>query len=244
MTPMSAILMQTLLIIGIWTSWQGSAAGGEGAGDANRDAATGSIRGTVVYRADSQRPWRYSRYYVKDRKAGHLAEAVVGIHDRQLKAPNATPQTVQIDQVNFQFVPETVAIRAGDTVKFTNSDNEVHSVLTNDVFNRFNTTVPKGQEYERTFRRGASFRPIQIGCAFHGGMRAWIFLFDHPYFDITKGDGRFELTGLPPGEYRLRMSHPAGKLAWNSDVRVQAGKTTTVQIIVTPDHLTENPRSK
>src|SRR5262245_4015117 len=37
---------------------------------------SGAIEGIVTYQADSARPWRYSRYYIKDPRQGQLAEAV------------------------------------------------------------------------------------------------------------------------------------------------------------------------
>ena len=202
----------------------------------------GSIEGTVVYRTDKARPWRFSRYYVKSAKSGLLAETIVGIHDRKLSLPNTKPQTVTMDQVNFQFTPETLAIRVGDSVRFTNSDKEVHSVRTSDTLNRFNITVPKGKEYVQRFPRGASFRPVVLGCAFHGAMRAWIYVFDHPYYALTKSDGKFELPGMPPGKYTLRMAHPAGKLKWEKEVTVVAGEATELTIEVSPDDLESNEK--
>src|SRR5262249_14439110 len=71
---------------------------------------TGAVEGTVTYRADSQRPWRYGRYYIKHAKTGELAEAVVALRGKELAeaAPKHEPETVTIDQKNFQFTPETI----------------------------------------------------------------------------------------------------------------------------------------
>ena len=75
----------------------------------------GTIEGTVVYRA-GDKPWRYARYYVSDPKKGLLAEAVVALRARSLRGlfPPESPRTSVIDQKNFQFVPETIAIRVGE----------------------------------------------------------------------------------------------------------------------------------
>lgn len=209
---------------------------------ASSNPALGSIEGTVVYRADKARPWRFSRYYVKSAKSGLLAEAVVGIHDRKLSLPNPKAETVTMDQVNFQFTPETLAIRVGDSVRFTNSDKEVHSVRTSDALNRFNITVPKGKEYVQRFPRGASFRPVVLGCAFHGAMRAWIYIFDHPYYALTQSDGKFELPAIPAGKYTLRMAHPAGKLKWEKEVTIVAGAATKLTIEVSPNDLVSDAK--
>jgi hypothetical protein len=42
-------------------------------------AGLGVIEGTVTNQPDARRPWRYSRYYVKQAKTGELAEAVVAL---------------------------------------------------------------------------------------------------------------------------------------------------------------------
>lgn len=200
-----------------------------------KDAGAGTIQGTVVYHADSKRPWRFARYYVKNSKTGLLAEAVVGLKDRQLETKNLQPKTVRIDQINFQFTPEVTAIQQGDSVKFTNSDGALHSVKTNDVFNAFDTTVANGDEYVHRFEKGLNFQPAVLECAFHGAMRAWVYVFNHPFFAVTQSDGAFQLTGVPPGTYELRMVHPAGKLVWKQSVTVKSGETINFTIDVSPE---------
>src|SRR5262245_10628621 len=91
-----------------------------------KSPALGAIEGTVTYQTDPARPWRYARYYVKQAKTGELAEAVVALRARPMSDANRPPETAVIDQQNFQFQPETVAIRKGDSVKFTNADTTTH----------------------------------------------------------------------------------------------------------------------
>lgn len=200
---------------------------------------TGSIEGTVIYEADLQRPWRYARYYVKDRRKGQLAEAVVALKTGAVqRRPSEKADTLVVDQKKFQFTPETTAIRAGDSVKFLNSDKEVHNVMAFHPLHSFNVNMPSGGKHTETFKRaGGLQRPYRLGCAYHSAMRAWVFVFDHPYFQVTKTDGAFRLENIPPGEYLLEMTHPAGQLHWAKMINVEDGKTTTVDIRVTPDNL-------
>src|SRR4051812_31094161 len=81
-------------------------------------AQNGTVEGVVTYQADTSRPWRYARYYVKQAKSGELAEAVVAIRAKAVAESDRQPRTVVVDQQNFQFTPETVAIRRGDSIKF------------------------------------------------------------------------------------------------------------------------------
>lgn len=204
-------------------------------------APAGVVEGRVHYHADPGRPWRFARYYVRDAREGFLAEAVVALRGTPLKqqaAPAPREAPVVIDQQNFQFVPETAAIRVGDRVKFTNSDAEIHNVKTPDGAQPFSVNIPSGGAEVRTFgHAGGTRRPLRLGCAFHGAMRGWLFVFDHSCFQVTGADGRYRLENVPPGEYRLEMVHPAGDIVWAGEVRVEANRSSSVDIHVSPDHV-------
>ena len=36
-------------------------------------------------------------------------------------------------------------------------------------------------------------------------MRAYIGVLDHPYFSVSKADGTFHISNLPPGKYTLAV---------------------------------------
>jgi plastocyanin len=199
----------------------------------------GVIEGTVTYRADAKRPWRYRRYYIKRTKTGELAEAVVALHSRKLTGSGTQPQAnvVTIDQQDYQFLPETVAIRTGDSVKFTNSDQATHNVHLSSDIASFSVTMPAGGSHTVRFDKAGGIRqPLQVGCVFHSAMRAWIFVFEHPYFQLTSADGRFRFEGVPPGQFDLEMVHPAGQLRWRQRVEVQVGATLRLDIALSPDN--------
>jgi hypothetical protein len=48
---------------------------------------------------------------------------------------------------------------------------------------------------------------LDIRCDAHAFMYASIHVFEHPYFAVTNESGRFELTHVPPGTYRLKVWH-------------------------------------
>ena len=55
----------------------------------------GAIEGVVTYHADAKRPWRYSRYYIKQAKTGELAEAV------GITQPGVTRSVAQLVQAGL-----------------------------------------------------------------------------------------------------------------------------------------------
>ena len=210
------------------------------------DQKTGSIEGTVAYQPDPDRPWRYARYYVKNRKEGLMAEAVVAVTNLEdrIKGPAGKPTTTIVDQKDFQFIPETIAIRVGDHVRFLNSDNEVHNVATFHPKHSFNVNMPSGGKHKETFKHPSGMqRPYQIGCVYHSSMRSWIYVFDHSCYQVTRTDGKFRLENLPPGEYKLEIIHSAGRLSWSRMVKIEPGKSTNINCILSPDNLPKK-RSK
>ena len=223
-----------LILIG-WCD--GSVAAAGDAPTAVAPADSGVVEGTVTYRADAAHPWRYARYYVKNAKSGELAEAVVALRGKKLETGKpASPVTTTIDQRDFAFQPEVVAIRVGDSVTFSNSDTTTHNVRTSGDLASLNVTMPAGGAGQtvKFDRAGGARRPVEIGCVFHSNMRAWIFVFDHPFYTVTKADGRFRLSDVPAGEYELELAHPAGGLRWRKPITVKAGETLKVDVQVSP----------
>ena len=203
-----------------------------------------TIEGVVIYEADRKRRWRFRRNYVADRKNGHLAEALVCL---ELAALAARPDSVEwtLDQREYRFIPETLAIQAGDRVRFTNGDPQLHDVTSRQsaagehVSQTVDTfSLRQREEVVRTYRdAGGTRRPVALTCRFHGAMQGWIYVFDHPFFQVTGTEGKFRLVGVPPGKCRLVMVHAAGRLRWEQDVEVKAGEAKYIEIRVSPDHL-------
>lgn len=199
-------------------------------------SASGRVSGRVRYVADPARPWRFGRFYIASAKDGWLSEAVVALEAPGLAGPAVAPQTLHVDQRNFNFTPETAALRAGDSIRFTNSDEALHNVLTFEGGSSFNVNLTSGQEHTHRFDEGKGLdQPIHLTCVFHGAMRAWIYVFPHPFFGLTGKDGAFRFENVPPGNYVLRLVHPAGGLEWQQSVTVKASGSTQLDVSLTPD---------
>lgn len=219
---------------------------GLGAGQNPTTAAepTKSVVGKVVYERDLDRPWRLGRYYVKRWKSGELAEAVVALTDRGLDdlAPAAEPAEIHVDQKDYLFAPELTAVRVGDRVTFLNSDGALHNVRSNHPRQRFNVSIAPHGRHDVVFTSATGVRrPHELGCVYHSAMRAWIYVFDHPWYAVTGADGEFAFLDLPPGEYRLEVAHPAGGLRARRSVVVTADEGAPIEIRLTPDDLINQP---
>jgi hypothetical protein len=65
-------------------------------------------------------------------------------------------------------------------------------------------------------------------CGFHPYMFSWGLVLDNPYYFITKEDGAFEISDIPPGEYEVVAWHPGMKKYLEKRVKIEAGKTLNV----------------
>jgi len=198
-----------------------------------------TIGGKITYRIDSKRPWRYRRYYIRSPKTGELSEAVVSLRAKRKQKSQASykSKTYVIDQKNHSFYPETTVLHVGDRVQFTNSDPGVHNVFADRLSYVFSFNLTEGQKFEKQFDKPVSAkRPIVLGCKYHSSMRAWIYVFDHPYYQLTAKDGHYRLENVPPGEYRLEVAHPAGDLWHRQNILIRGGEKVTVNIRLSPEN--------
>jgi len=139
---------------------------------------------------------------------GRLADAVVyivsGLGDRAFATPS-TP--VVVDQKGCLYAPHVVGVMVGQPLQFRNSDQEAHNVhgrpkqvdAWNFLMSRPNST------------RDVTFdRPevgIPVSCDVHPWMRAFVSVFDNPYFAVTPSNGSVTLALVPPGHYVVGVWH-------------------------------------
>ena len=146
-----------------------------------------------------------------------------------MRSPDAS-----MDQVNHQFTPRVLAVRAGQSVVFTNSDPANHNVRTVSVIatNEFNVFTGIDGSYRRTFAADPKHRPVKVGCDIHPWMRGWIYVFDHPFFAVTDREGRFRIAGIPPGEYQIHIVQPDLGHREQRAVTIRAGEISKVEAVL------------
>ena len=122
----------------------------------------------------------------------------------------------RLDQRGQRFVPHIVAIGVGGTVDFPNSDPFFHNVFSlSDVrsfdLGRYATGKSKAVRFDKP-------GVVRVFCDIHAHMSAFIFVFAHPYFDVTDGAGRYRIDGVPPGTHALVL--------WNETIEPETRQVT------------------
>ncbi len=123
-----------------------------------------------------------------------------------------------IDQKGCQYFPHVLGIRVGQPLKLRNSDGLLHNVHALPKVNTpFNMAMPANRK-EADAKFGKEEGMFMVKCDVHPWMSAYVGVFSNPFFHVTGKDGKFKITGLPPGTYDLE--------AWHEKLGVQTAKVT------------------
>ena len=117
----------------------------------------------------------------------------------------ATPAV--LDQKGCMYTPRVLALMTHQTLEVRNTDPTTHNVHVMPKKNKqWNYSLPAGgAPYETHFDHPEL--AMAVMCNVHPWMRAFIFVFSHPYFEVTSKTGSFELKNVPAGTYTIEAWH-------------------------------------
>jgi hypothetical protein len=143
---------------------------------------------------------------------GGLANVVVYVKSGLGHYRYPAPQTpVVLDQKNCMYAPRVVGLMVDQPFEVENHDLTMHNVVVMPRNNpRWGTTQPVGSAPVKSKFEDPEFA-MPVICDIHPWMRAYVFVFDQPYFDVTSKDGAFALKDLPPGTYTIEAWHEGNK---------------------------------
>ena len=118
------------------------------------------------------------------------------------------PKTpVVLDQKGCVYMPHVMGIMVGQTYRILNSDGILHNIHTlpkiNPAFNRGQPATVK--EMTTSFPKPEVM--LQVKCDVHPWMNAYIGVFTHPFFSVTGPDGKFSISNLEAGTYKISAWH-------------------------------------
>lgn len=113
-----------------------------------------------------------------------------------------TKATMALDK--RQFSPRVTVVMTGSTIEFPNRDPFSHN-----VFSKANGGFDTGV-FGRNKTKDQKFGDpgvYPLYCNVHPRMTAFVISLDTPWYAQAGADGRFELAGIPAGNYRMTIWH-------------------------------------
>jgi hypothetical protein len=140
-----------------------------------------------------------------------VANTVVFLKDiSRGKAMDIPEPRRSLDQKQCRYEPHILLVPEKGPLQLKSSDAVLHTVHM-DGAATYNLPFPFiNQVVSRTM---PSSGLANVRCnGGHAWMNAEILVVPHPYYAVTDESGRFELTGVPPGEYEIVAWHEGWKV--------------------------------
>jgi plastocyanin len=109
----------------------------------------------------------------------------------------------KLDQDGCMYTPHILTLMTGQKFEVINSDPLTHNIHVMPQDNRqWNESQPQNAApIVKEFARAEMGIPVK--CNIHPWMKAYICVFDNPYYAVTGDDGTFTLKNVPPGTYTI-----------------------------------------
>lgn len=131
----------------------------------------------------------------------------------------------KMDQKHREFVSHILAIHAGESVLFPNSDNIKHHIYSFSPANPFEIQLYKDVSPKPIIFDKAGI--VVLGCNIHDWMVGYVYVSDAPFMTQTNEKGEWSLN-LPPDDYTVTLWHP--NLDTPNNVQIQQIKITTEKL--------------
>lgn len=153
--------------------------------------------------------------------------AVLYLEDVPQSVWSPPKERATISQRGAQFRPDFLVVSVGQTVDMPNDDRIAHNVFSLSPTKKFDLGhYPQGELRSVRFEKPGV---VELFCNIHENMQAVIVVAPSTFYAVAGADGRFELTGVPAGRYRLAAYSPElGQAA--VPIELKAGGRATIEL--------------
>jgi plastocyanin len=163
--------------------------------------------------------------------AGTSVENAVVYLEPKIKAAPPLKIQASIVQKNKTFIPLVTIIQTGSSIIFPNKDSVRHHVYSFSPAKTFELKLYSGvPSIPVVFDKTGT---VILGCNIHDQMLAFVYIVDTPYFAKTDADGKVKISGVPNGDYLLKVWHYAlRKENVTVDKLVSTKDTDTIKMVI------------
>lgn len=182
-------------------------------------ATVATVSGTVKFDGTAPKPAKIDMSQDPACKGGNESEAVVvsdgdlanvfvyvkdGLGNRTFDVPK---DPVVLDQSGCKYHPHVLGVMAGQTVQIKNDDQTTHNIHPTPKDNREwnESQPPSSPALEKNFAREEIMLPVK--CNQHPWMKMYVNVVKNPFYAVTDKSGKYEIKGLPPGDYTIAFVH-------------------------------------
>ena len=191
--------------------------------------------------------------------AGQFRDVVVYLENVEKGKSFAEGSVPQIEAKDCLFVPFTTVVRDDQTVTVVNMDPVMHDIQAYETSHLgprvlFNVPLPMNPAHPRNLKDRSDAgmyhkhmagppskqlvnlskgrRIFVMQCGFHAYMESWGLAVTNPYFAKTDEQGRFTMTDVPPGTYKLVVWHPYIRSTIERTITIVPKGTVEANIVV------------
>jgi len=178
-------------------------------------ATAATVKGAVTFEGTAPKPQKIDMSQDAACKGNNTSETIIadggklanvfvyvkeGLGDRTFDVPK---NSATIDQKGCQYHPHVLGVMTGQNIGIRNDDDTTHNIHPTPKDNREwnESQPPKAAALEKTFAREEVMLPVK--CNQHPWMKMYVNVVKSPFFAVTGSDGKYEIKGLPPGDYTL-----------------------------------------
>src|SRR5271156_315162 len=178
-------------------------------------ATAGTVNGTVKFDGAAPKQAKIDMSQDPACKGANAAETIVvdggnlanvfvyvkdGLDNRAFDVPK---DPVVLDQSGCKYHPHVLGVMAGQTVQIKNDDQTTHNIHPTPKDNREwnESQPPSSPAIEKSFAREEIMLPVK--CNQHPWMKMYINVVKSPFYTVTDKSGKYEIKGLPPGDYTI-----------------------------------------
>lgn len=182
-------------------------------------ATAASVSGTVTFDGTAPKPVKIDMSQDPACKGNNQSETLVadggklanvfvyvkdGLGDRTFDVPK---DAVVLNQEGCRYHPHVLGVMVGQNIEIKNDDPTTHNIHPTPANNREwnESQPPKAAPLEKSFGREEIMLPVK--CNQHPWMKMYMNVSKSPFYAVTGADGKYEIKGLPPGEYTLAFVH-------------------------------------